>query len=102
MSGQDLKAVKHFMDQVGMRFFVRRTVAAQNGVKLFLNTQTAQHGNGQPMHLVAHDDHPFASKVVENLMNARIENRLVEKVAFVAREENIHYLRKVISAILGQ
>src|SRR5215467_3486475 len=54
------------------------------------------------MRFVAHDDPPLVSKVIENLMNARIENRLVEKVALVAREENTHHLRKVISAILGQ
>src|SRR5215510_1657830 len=46
MSGQDLKAVKHIMDQSRMGFFLRRTVTAQDGIELFLDTQTAQHGNG--------------------------------------------------------
>src|SRR5215471_21449148 len=54
------------------------------------------------MHLVAHDDLPLVSKVVEDLIDARIQNRRVKQVAFIAREENTHHLRKVISAILGQ
>ena len=90
------------MNQGGMWFFLRRAVATQNRVELFLDTQTAQHGHGESMHFVAHDDPALASKVIENLMNARIQNRRVEKMVFVAREENTHDLLKVIDAILRQ
>ena len=85
-----------------MRFFLRRAVAAQNRIELLLDTQTAQYGNRESMHLVAYNHPPLASKVIENLVHAGIQGCLVEKVAFVVREKNPHDLMKVIGAIFGQ
>ena len=45
LAGQNSKPVKHVVDQSGMRFFLRRAVAAQNRIELLLDTQTAQYGN---------------------------------------------------------
>ena len=60
------------MNQGRMWFFLRHAVAAQNGVELFLDTQAAQHGHGESMHFVAHDDPALALKIIENFMNGGI------------------------------
>src|SRR5262245_58921735 len=61
MGRLDSKTVEHVVNQGGMWFFLRRAVAAENRVKLFLDTQTAQYRYGESMHFVTHDNPTLVS-----------------------------------------